>query len=60
MEDKLKNMEKWPKYCLAKSDKDGSCADDAIMSPIAYLGNDWTDRSQEELDQLWINFKASP
>lgn len=60
MEDKLKNMEKWPKFCHAKSDKDGSCADDAIMSPIAYLGNDWTDRSQEELDQLWINFKASP
>ena len=30
MEDKIKNIEKWPKYCLAKSDTDGSCADDAI------------------------------
>lgn len=61
LEKKIKNLKDWPLFCKAKAANDSSCADQAILSPIAYLdlfaGKNWTKKTQDELDEAWKNFR---
>lgn len=47
--DKVTALADWPLFCKAKSTVDSSCADDAVLSPLAYLdalgGANWPDKS---------------
>ena len=57
IENKIKKLKNWPLFCKAKAADDKSCADQAILSPLAYLklfvGENWTEKTQEELDNAW-------
>lgn len=54
-------MKDWPLFCKAKANDDSFCDDSAIKSPLAYLktfsGDNWTEKSQEELDNAWNTFR---
>lgn len=63
IETKIKELPDWPLFCKAKAANDLSCADSAIFSPLSYLkqyaGDDWTEKSQEDLDKAWEYYRKN-